>query len=180
MKKSLNNLTGYLSEGNINTLQKYVKLATDYFPSVVIVDIGTCAGKSAISMAIVNKKKVQVLTVDPSPHASFQDNVDSMGVGDTIYQFEESSVDFGKHNCPKIQICFIDGIHSYQGVKDDIEGIAKKVVSGGWVMFHDANLYDGVRKAIEEYEGKYYQFIEEVGGRTEAPKEGSVYVARRI
>lgn len=162
----LDNLPGHISKGNILTLQKYLNHG-------IVVDIGTCAGKSAISEAVAG---AQVQTCDPFPNPQAEELIKPFD----ITLFKETSEEFAKH-CPEIDGCFIDGVHNYLGVKTDIEGIVTKVKKGGYVLFHDCNLYSNtIRVAVDEFNGKLYEFIEEVGGRTEDPKEGSMWVGRRL
>ena len=65
-------------------------------------------------------------------------------------------------------IIYIDGDHSYQGVKKDLEASFEKVKDGGFIMGHDyemnaekgKNLYNfGVKKAVDEFCVKYGQSI---------------------
>jgi predicted O-methyltransferase YrrM len=53
---------------------------------------------------------------------------------------------------------FIDGDHSYEGVKKDSE-LARSIVKKGVIMWHDylgpARLHDGVRRYIDEWNGKH-------------------------
>ncbi len=66
------------------------------------------------------------------------------------------SVDAAKKvNGIKLDFAFIDGDHSYEGCKADIEAWAPKIASGGWLCGHD---YDnpyyrdfGVKRAVDEY-----------------------------
>lgn len=52
-----------------------------------------------------------------------------------------------------ISILFIDGDHSYQGVKADCTNYLPLLKSGGYVGFHDYNnvAYAGVKKAADEF-----------------------------
>lgn len=63
---------------------------------------------------------------------------------------------------------YIDGDHSYEGVKKDLENGYKKIKNGGFIMGHDyeinstktPNKYDfGVKKAVTEFCQKYNQKI---------------------
>lgn len=65
-------------------------------------------------------------------------------------------------------IIYIDGDHSYNGVKKDLENAFFKVKNGGYIMGHDYeinvakgyNLYNfGVKKAVDEFCVKYNQKI---------------------
>lgn len=52
---------------------------------------------------------------------------------------------------PNIDVLFIDGDHSYEGVKRDIENWAPFVKSGGKIVFHDCDeTSPGVVKAFDE------------------------------
>lgn len=63
-----------------------------------------------------------------------------------------------------LDIVYIDGDHSYQGVKQDLESVYPKVKKGGYIMGHDYEMnmnkaqhyYDfGVKKAVDEFCKKY-------------------------
>lgn len=77
---------------------------------------------------------------------------------DILKSFEDNSVD----------MVYIDGDHSYEGCKRDLEISFQKVKSGGWIMGHDyemnmrktRNYYDfGVKKAVDEFCEKRNQTI---------------------
>ena len=175
-----------ISDENVKTLQKYVKkVASGVKRNILAVDIGTASGKSAISMAMA-VDNIIVLTVDPRKECEVNliRNYKMLDVdSDKITFYDDTSEEFGKDWCPEeIDICFIDGLHTYHGVVCDIENVVSKVKKGGYVMFHDYNLYkNSVGKAIDEFEGKLYKKVEEAdGGENEGKKTGSIYVARRI
>jgi len=49
------------------------------------------------------------------------------------------------------RLAFIDGDHTYQGVKKDIEALRDAIVSGGYMCFHDYGpSFPGVVKAVDE------------------------------
>jgi hypothetical protein len=63
---------------------------------------------------------------------------------------------------------YLDGDHSYDGVKKDLEQAIRKVKKGGWIMGHDyemnmekaQNVYKfGVKQAVDEFCKKYNQTI---------------------
>jgi len=171
--EELNNLPGHISLENIFTLQKYLGKG-------LIIDVGTCMGKSAIC---IEDTGAEVLTCDPLFNASESqlEELNERLKGKRIKFFRETSEEFGLKHCPIIDGCFIDGVHNYIGVKSDIEGIVTKVRPGGYVLFHDANLYSNtIPVAIKEFEGILYEFVEEAGGRLDDPKEGSIWVGKRI
>jgi hypothetical protein len=71
-----------------------------------------------------------------------------------------------------LDMVYIDGDHSYEGCKQDLEVSYLKVKPGGWIMGHDyemnrlktAYLYDfGVKKAVDEFCETYAQTIHAKG-----------------
>jgi hypothetical protein len=63
---------------------------------------------------------------------------------------------------------YIDGDHSYEGCKRDLEAAYKKIKNGGWIMGHDYEMNMkkaktvwsfGVRKAVDEFCNAYNQTI---------------------
>jgi hypothetical protein len=63
-----------------------------------------------------------------------------------------------------IDAIYIDGDHSYEGVKKDLESAYSKIKRFGWIMGHDYEMnmtkakkeYKfGVRKAVDEFCSKY-------------------------
>ena len=53
------------------------------------------------------------------------------------------------HQCPQVDLVFIDGDHSYQGCKKDILAYQSKVKSNGVFSGHDYD-FVGVNKAVNE------------------------------
>lgn len=51
---------------------------------------------------------------------------------------------------PPVGLLFVDGDHSYPGVRGDIEAWERHVAPGGWVCFHD---YNKGRKEAKDYPG---------------------------
>lgn len=57
-----------------------------------------------------------------------------------------------------IKVLFIDGDHTYEGVKADWEKYSPLVVKGGWVFFHDCDeTSPGVVKLFDEINNKTKQ-----------------------
>jgi len=84
-----------------------------------------------------------------------------------IHKF--NSIDFLKNQFDnKYDIIYIDGDHSYEGVKNDLINSFHKIKNGGYIMGHDyetntektKNIYDfGVKRAVDEFCIKYKQKI---------------------
>jgi predicted O-methyltransferase YrrM len=133
------------------------------------VEIGSLYGRSAIAIAkgLKQKNSGKVFTIDPhvakeySDYEMFLENINKSGVRKYIYPIRDYSSNVLKTKQPKelfdskIGLLFIDGDHSYNGVKTDLEWI-KFVKKGGMVLFHDyyenpAINFAGVKKAVDEY-----------------------------
>ena len=128
-----------------------------------IVEVGSYHGKSAVNMAHALKKKksnatiycvdtwrneniTQALNVDvfdrftanTAPHA------------DVIVPLRGRSEEVGaRWDKGLIDVLFIDGDHSFEGVTRDIEAWVPHVRKGGLVLFHDVDI-EGVDRGIKE------------------------------
>jgi predicted O-methyltransferase YrrM len=153
------------------------------FPSgSKFVEIGAWEGRSTVAMAveIINSgKQIEFTAIDTfggsEEHVSRQEivqntlyqkykenikpveNVVRTVVSDSVKaaeQFENNSIDF----------IFIDGDHSYEGVKRDILAYLPKMKVGGVMAGHDFNeFFPGVVRAVDEIFGKgnfspWYQY----------------------
>ena len=145
------------------------------------VEIGTWNGITTASMSMVAKhfntgKKVfgidnfvWPLNNPKGKEAleNFNHNIDIFGVKDYCELIIGHSEDviFDR----KIGFLFIDGGHSYDQVKKDIEKYVPLVVSGGYVVFHDYNItHPQICQAIDEAK---------LGGDNKDSK--TMYVCRR-
>jgi hypothetical protein len=57
---------------------------------------------------------------------------------------------------PSIDLAFIDGCHSYQGVKNDFDVIYPLMNQGGIIAFHDTLRIDGCRKFVIDLRTKFW------------------------
>lgn len=135
-------------------------------------EIGVAFGGHA--ERILSNTKVTLYGVDPYQH--FNDYDDPMNVSqsefDCIYAYTmkrlrpyKKRFHLLRHLSGKavdmikspIDFVYIDGDHSYEGVKQDIELWGSKVAWGGIVSGHDFNHpnFPGVKRAVEAYSKKY-------------------------
>jgi len=58
--------------------------------------------------------------------------------------------------CPKIDFAFIDGCHSYIGLKNDFDQVYPLLSKTGTIAFHDTLRIDGCREFILDLRTKYF------------------------
>lgn len=126
----------------------------------VIVEIGSYLGASANFLAAgVKAKEGKVFAVDTwenqgmtegprDTYTEFLQNTSTLK--DWIVPMRGQSSDMAKSFDDKIDLLFIDGDHSYDGVVSDIKAWLPKLRDNGMVIFHDWEWAEGVRRAIEE------------------------------
>jgi hypothetical protein len=137
--------------------------------SGTIVEIGSFKGRSTVMLAKVasHYRLDPVVAIDPhnspilldhhpdSESSSYQDFLDSIhaaGVSDYVEpHVAYSTVAAGSWSRP-IRLLWIDGDHSYEGAKKDLDGFFPHLVSLGVVAFHDAlNAFPGpIRVFVED------------------------------
>lgn len=134
----------------------------------VFVEIGTAYGKSAIMMAEKIResgKDIKFITIDP-----FTGSPDEIGAydKDMYYQFlanlretgfqdyvssvkltsEQASKMFDKES---IDFCFVDGLHTYLGVMEDLQNYWPLIKKGGTFAGHDYTSAPPVKKAVDRF-----------------------------
>ncbi len=117
-----------------------------------ILEIGVRTGISTAALLLgIENKGGHLFSVDINP-----DCISSIGSHPqwTFLAGDSKNVGWLLSKIPaKLDVLFIDGDHSYEGVKRDLDNYGHLVVSGGRIILHDVcSGYDpGVRKAFDEY-----------------------------
>lgn len=137
----------------------------------IFVEIGTWKGKSAVFMAeeIKNQgKEIDFYTIDLFEYSDgyheFNPNRDNLSFYDEVLKNIDPVKDYinlikGKsYEVAKrfedgsISFLFIDGDHSYEGVKKDLNAWYPKIKSGGIIAGHDyTETSCGVKMAVDEF-----------------------------
>ncbi len=108
----------------------------------VYLEIGVNRGKSLYIARKVSKPSVKVYGVDLRPDPKVK--------GTTFMQGDSKILPKGWDT--KIDVLFIDGDHTYEGCKADIEVWSPFVKDGGVILFHDADEGGtGILRAITEW-----------------------------
>jgi predicted O-methyltransferase YrrM len=134
-----------------------------------IVEIGSFKGRSTVMLAKVASHYGlgPVVAIDPhnspilldhqvnSEASSYQDFLDSLhaaGVSNHVESHRARSTDVSSSWNRPIRLLWIDGDHSYEGAKKDLNGFFPQLVPLGVVAFHDAlNAFPGpIRVFVED------------------------------
>jgi hypothetical protein len=111
-------------------------------PGQVYLEVGVDKGRSLDVARKVSDPDVFVYGVDllPDPH-----------IDNTVF-LQGDSAEVSRRFYRKIDTLFIDGDHSYEGCKTDIEAWYPHMKSDGVILFHDCDeTSPGVVKAVEEF-----------------------------
>jgi len=125
----------------------------------VFVEIGSYLGASSIFIASGLNESSKLYCVD-----TWQNDAMTERNRDTFLQFvknvkkyktriipiRKTSVDAAKNFDLKIDALFIDGDHSYEGVKEDVSTWLSKMKSNSLIVFHDSGWAEGVQRVIKE------------------------------
>ncbi len=89
----------------------------------------------------------------------------------------KEAYDFAKRF--SFDLIFIDGDHSYEGVKKDIETYLCLLNLGGFVLLHDTLFCAGVKQMLEEMKtNKFFKFINEYISKT--PRKLGLGLLQRV
>ncbi len=117
----------------------------------ICVEIGSARGKSAcyIGMALKENGRGKLYAIDPHRPTDWNDtasidtidilgtNISALGLSDQVVIMRSTSEEAARHWDRPIDLIFIDGDHSYEGIKRDWELFVPHVKSFGIVVFHD-------------------------------------------
>ena len=126
---------------------------SDLPPSPEILEIGTFRGWSAILMAKV-RTDAYIITVDPhvgipedelsSSSDEVNSNLRKEGVETRVLHVKQYSQHYSPPLFAGFDLIFIDGDHSFDGVKHDFEKFFPFVKGTGIILFHDYGNEKGV------------------------------------
>lgn len=95
----------------------------------------------------------------------FKENIKNRGLENIIKPYKGDSSVFDKIFQGKLRFAFVDGDHSYEATRKDIEVVENYLVCGGFIAFDDAfSYYEGVNEAIREFiiDSKKYDLYQQV------------------
>jgi predicted O-methyltransferase YrrM len=156
--RGYNRINGHLSEYEGLTLYKYSKR----LPSrSSIVEVGSFHGRSANYIcAGINKENTRLHCIDiwQKTHVpgSREDDEEifernTLEFKHLIVPHKGTSRDFAEHFDGTIDLLFVDGDHTYEGVKEDIQQLLPRTKEDAYILFHDYGNPCGVKDAVDEY-----------------------------
>lgn len=112
-------------------------------PGQVYLEVGVDKGKSLSIAHMVAKEQVNIYGVDLRDDPEVEGTAFFQGNSQDIAKVWEGS---------EINVLFIDGDHTYEGCKADINAWYPHMANKGVMLFHDADeTSPGVVQAIEEF-----------------------------
>ncbi len=163
-----------------------------------IVEIGSFKGRSTVMLAKVASRYGcgPIVAIDPhnspilvnipsnpetSSYQDFLDNIRAAGVSKHVEPHAAYSNEAAKTWNRPIRILWIDGDHSYEGAKSDLEGFLPHVVPHGVVAYHDAlNAFPGpIRVFVEDILGSdrfgAAGFVHSIAWAQYRPEDGGAF-----
>ena len=145
------NKNPFLREGEGENLDKILVLLPK---NAKALEIGTFKGWTSIVMCRI-KKDLTVVTIDPhygipkypelsSSEEEVNKNIASWKFQDRIKHIKISSQEFTTSE--KFDFIFIDGDHTFEGVKLDFNKFFPNLKEDGIIAFHDYGYHDGVTR----------------------------------
>ena len=160
MYQYIDSVSGWLTSAE-QTALLHLPVLVDHLDGE-IVEIGSFKGKSTVALGLgskwISERKRTVFAIDPfisngNYHEyfnAFQHNILNFRLANYVSAIKNFSHEAIKYCPERISALFIDGDHSYLGVKRDIELYAPRVVLGGYIAFHDYTVYPDIRRAVDE------------------------------
>jgi len=160
-------------EGQITAqeLHKLFSIAKSAGKGGLILEIGSYRGKSTLALAMGAKHSgARIYSIDP--HEEFTgvaggkygppdlarkiENIAKFELGEIIFPICMSSHDVGRVWNKQIDVLWIDGDHSFEGVKGDYDLFSPFVKKNGLLLFHDSEM-EGVKKTISLINPELYK-----------------------
>jgi glucosyl-dolichyl phosphate glucuronosyltransferase len=153
-------ISPFLTKQECNLL---FQLSKQLSQGAIVVEIGSYIGgsTSCLAVGLAETKNVgKVYAVDTwlndavsekqrDTYTEFLENTRSLH--QWITPLRGFSKDIAEQFDDSIDLLFVDGDHSYEGVSTDLEAWLPKVKDGGIVVFHDYNWSEDIKQAIREF-----------------------------
>ncbi|MEX0930295.1 MAG: class I SAM-dependent methyltransferase [Candidatus Paceibacterota bacterium] len=165
--QAMRSVDGWLTDKEGTALYRLARACPG---DMAIVEIGSWKGRSTLCLAsgAAEGNRARVYAIDPHTGSTehqqqfgqvwtfdeFKSNLEKYGVAQNVTPIVSTSAEAaetfaGTHN-QTIGLLFIDGNHSYESAKQDLELWFPNVTSGGMIAFHDALTWGGVSRLVDE------------------------------
>jgi len=125
------------------------KVARSLNDSSKVLEVGRFKGGSTVLLACaVSKGRIDSVDIRPQDDRSvlqILQNLKLSNVNLIINDINELEFENDKYD-----LIFIDGDHSYHGIRKDFEHLKNALKQGGHLLFHDYPILPGVRRVIDE------------------------------
>jgi predicted O-methyltransferase YrrM len=146
---------GYLHDGEVSALMLLAEITHWHEP--LIVNVGVGAGTSSLAFAIA-RPDAKIISVDKSeggPLGGFENEKNAFEKygyplpGQLLGDSKEIGKEWGKVD---LGLVFIDGDHSPEGVRGDIEAWMQFIIPTGIIAFHDygSRKWPAVRAEVDK------------------------------
>jgi predicted O-methyltransferase YrrM len=143
---------GFIGADELEALKRYAGMLP---PNPTVINIGAGPGTSGLAF-LESREDLSLVTIDiqdeSSPHGSLDSErrvIKESGISVTA-RWTQIHGDSKFAYWPKpLDMVFIDGDHSYEGCKGDIETWLPRLKVGGILFIHDYH-FDTVKKAVDE------------------------------
>jgi predicted O-methyltransferase YrrM len=147
----------------------------------LLVEIGRSRGGSTLLLAVAKPTGARLVSYDlyvkttpgpggPELDRALREVLDRYGLGDRV-DLEVADSRTVSYPAPRCELVFVDGDHSYEGVRGDYEHWRDAIPVGGHLLFHDAAelgdlsvAHDGVARLMRELEHEDGARFRRVGG----------------
>jgi hypothetical protein len=116
-----------------------------------VLELGVRGGSSTVALLAGLEERGGTLwsvDVDPASAAVFPDHAQWRFV---LADSRDEPTVAGAGLPDELDVLFIDTIHTYEQVRDELAVWGDRVVEGGVILFHDTDSYPPIRRAISEW-----------------------------
>ncbi len=157
---------GFLRLDEVEALMGIAELIPE---NGTMINIGAGAGTSSLAVA-ESRPDIHIITVDISkggPLGGMENELNAFNNAEMEDQLPEQilgdSKEIGKTwERDKVDFVFVDGDHSEEGVRGDIEAWFQNIKDGGIIVFHDYNMdvWPKVMTVVDEMMSGYESILE--------------------
>ena len=171
LAQDVSSIDGWLTDSETRSLIRVTQRELIQFgTAATLAEVGSYSGKSTVAIAAtalatapgscvyaIDPHTGDVGAVDtalgvqpgPSTLDAFRETIEKHGVDDIVCLVRQRSFEV-RWNKP-INLLFVDGLHDYLSVSQDVTHFADWVIDDGYIVFHDyCDTFPGVQRCVDE------------------------------